>query len=292
MDAGFVFHDAVDTLVGAGELEDDLLVATGSTRGLVGDFQLPAAAFRVLAVHAEQVAGEDGGFVAAGAAADLDHGILAVVGIGRDQQELDVLFHVRDLRFDVRDDLPGHFPQVLVFLVDQDILGGRQLIEQGLVFLSGFDDRLKFLVVLVELDVLLHVAHHLGIGELVLQFLELVLQAHHFFQQCILICHKSLFFNVFQIAATPHVQLALIFGPHVDRSPVGLDLRVGDRPVYPLGLVLDRHALVVDGRHPFVLPRGNGTVEHQVDRVVLVQGLQEMVPPEGEQVALRLMQGL
>ena len=177
--AGLVFHHAIDAVV-AGELEDDLFEAAGGAGSLVGDLELPAAALREMLVHAEEVAGEDRRLVAAGAAADLDHRVLAVVGIGRDEQETDLLLHLRNLGLDLGDLHAGHLPEFLVLLIDEDVLGGREVVHHFLVFLAGPDDRLQLLVILVELDIFLHVRHRLGAGELLLQGGELALQGQDF----------------------------------------------------------------------------------------------------------------
>ena len=50
-------------------------------------------------IHAEKVARKYGSFIAAGAASDFHQGVLAVVGIGRNQQELYILLHIRKFLF-------------------------------------------------------------------------------------------------------------------------------------------------------------------------------------------------
>ena len=53
MHAGLIFHDAVNAVLAAGELEHNLLVAAGSAGSLVRDFQFPATALGVMLIHAE-----------------------------------------------------------------------------------------------------------------------------------------------------------------------------------------------------------------------------------------------
>ena len=190
--AGLVFHDAVHAVGAAGELEHNLLVTTGGAGGLVGDFQFPAAALGEVLVHAEQVAGKDGGFVAAGAAADFHHGILAVVGVGRNEEELDLLLHFGELGLNIGHFFAGHLLEVLVLFVHEDVLGLRQLVHQAFVFQPGGDDGLQLLVILVQLHELLHIGDNLRVGQLGFQLLVLVLKAQHFIQQCVL-CHSNLF---------------------------------------------------------------------------------------------------
>ncbi len=51
----------------------------------------------VAGVHAVEVGGEEGGFVAAGAGADLDDDVLLVGGVLRQQRQLQLLVELRDL---------------------------------------------------------------------------------------------------------------------------------------------------------------------------------------------------
>ena len=176
--AGFIFHHPVDS-VAAGQLEDYLLEAAGSAGRLVGHLDLPAAGFGVMLVHAEEVAREDRRLVAAGAAAYLDYGVLAVVGVGGDQQQLDLLLLGGHTGLDLGDLGPCHLPELIVLLVDEYVLGRSEVADHLLIFPAGLDDRLQLLVVLVQLHVALHVRHHLGARQLVLKLLELVLQRKH-----------------------------------------------------------------------------------------------------------------
>ena len=145
-------------------------------------------------VHAEEVACKDGSLVAAGTATYFHNGILAVVGIGRNEQELDILLHIGQFAFDFGDFLTGHVLQVRVALIHEHVLSGGQVFHGLLILETRLDDGLQLLVVLVELHVALHVAHYLGAGQLLLQRRELVLQRQHFFQQCVLACHYLISF--------------------------------------------------------------------------------------------------
>ena len=187
MHAGLVFHYSVHAL--AAELEHDLLEAAGSARGLVGHLEFPPAALGEMLVHAEEVAGENGRLVAAGAAADLDDGILGIVGVCGDEQQFQVLLHPGDLRLEFGNLLTGHLAELVILLIHEDVLGGCHVVEQLLVLEPRLDDGFEFLVVLVELDELLHVGHHVRAGELLLQRCELVLQGQYLVQKFIL-CHN------------------------------------------------------------------------------------------------------
>ena len=174
-----VFHNAVNSVVSA-ELEDNLLVAAGGAGSLVCDFQLPASLLCELGIHPEQVAGKDCSLVAAGAAADFYHCVLGVVRIGRDEHKPDVLLHLRELGLNLVYLVTGHLTQLVVLLVEHYIFCGCKVIQHLLVLVAGLDDRLQLFVVLVQLDKLLHIRYHGGIGQLLLQGIELILKAEDF----------------------------------------------------------------------------------------------------------------
>jgi hypothetical protein len=67
---------------------DDLLVAAVFARAFAQNLDFPALGFCEARIHAEQIAGENGGFVSAGAGAHLEENIAVVLRILRDQQAL------------------------------------------------------------------------------------------------------------------------------------------------------------------------------------------------------------
>jgi hypothetical protein len=84
--AGFELELRVRT--GADHAGDHLLVAALLAQALRDDLDLPALALGVARIHAEQVAGEQAGFVAAGSRADLEEQVSFVVRIARQQRAL------------------------------------------------------------------------------------------------------------------------------------------------------------------------------------------------------------
>ena len=70
----------------ADDAADDLLVAAVLAGALAQHLDSPALPFGVARVHAEQVAREDRGLVAAGAGADLEEDVAVVARVLRDQQ--------------------------------------------------------------------------------------------------------------------------------------------------------------------------------------------------------------
>ncbi len=141
-------------------------------------------------IHAEEVSGKDCGFVAAGAAADFHHGVLAVVRVCGNEEELYLLLHFREFGLNLGNFVAGHFLEVLVFFIHEDVLGLRKFVHQPLVLKAGGNDGLKLLVVLVELDKFLHVGNNLRACQLLFQLLVFVLKAQDFFQQRVL-CHSD-----------------------------------------------------------------------------------------------------
>ena len=77
MHAAFVLQLAVDLV--AADQRDHFLQSAHRRFAGRSDFHLPAARFREARVHAENLVGEQRGFVAAGAGADFEHHVLLVV---------------------------------------------------------------------------------------------------------------------------------------------------------------------------------------------------------------------
>ena len=75
-------------------LGDDFLEAAFRAFADRHDFGLPALLGGVALVHAEQVAGEQRGLVAAGAGADFEDGVVVVHRVLRQQRELDLLLEL------------------------------------------------------------------------------------------------------------------------------------------------------------------------------------------------------
>ena len=185
--ARLVLEGAVDIL--ARHLQHHLLVAACGAVGEGGDFVAPALALDVFGVHAQQVAGEDRRLVAARAAADLDDGILRVLGVLGYEQQLDLLLHRRERRFEFGDLAAGHLAHLLVAVVGQDVLGFGQVGQCRAVAFGGLDDRFQLLVILGELYELFHVGDHFGVGEFLSRLLVFEFQAVETAQNGV-VCHS------------------------------------------------------------------------------------------------------
>ena len=90
--AGFEFELGEHTP--AVDFGDDFLEAAFAAFADRQDFRLPALLGGIALVHAEQIAGEQRGLVAAGAGADFQDGVVVVHRVFRDQRKLDLMFEL------------------------------------------------------------------------------------------------------------------------------------------------------------------------------------------------------
>ena len=159
MDAAFELHAAEHAR--AIQLRDDLLVAAHFTFGRGDKLHLPAALGGIALVHAPEVACEQGGFIAARAAAHLDDGRAIVVAILGQQHELHLALDVGQLRLDLGALLDRHVDEVAVGAgVFDQLFGFRQLVAQLHHFARLLGDTLEFRVIARELDDFLGVGGH------------------------------------------------------------------------------------------------------------------------------------
>ena len=120
MGAGFVLEMAVHPITG---YQGDNLLVTAVIRGaFVDDFHLPVHDFGITAIHAEKIPGKQCGFFTAGARADFQHDILFIQRVGRKQQQLEALFQVGHLFFNVADFFLRHFSHIHVGIVQQRLV--------------------------------------------------------------------------------------------------------------------------------------------------------------------------
>ena len=167
--AALVFEHAIDFL--ARDVESDVFVAAGGAFVEIDDFHFPVLLFTVARIHAEKVAGKDAGLVAARAAAYLDHGVLAVGGVGGDEHDTDVLFHLVTSLGAFGKFLLGHLAQLFVFLSTEQFLALCNIVKQCLVVVIGFHHRLQVFVVFAQFYVTLHVRRYLRVVHLLFYLL-------------------------------------------------------------------------------------------------------------------------
>ena len=200
--ARLVFERPVDVL--SRYLQHHLLeTACGAVRR-GGDFVAPAFRLDVFGVHAQQVAGEDRRLVAARAAADLHDGVFRVLRVLGDQQQLDLLLHLCELRLQLGDHLAGHFAHLLVLVRGQRVLGFGEVGDGRAVAFRSLDDRLQLLVFLGQLDELLDVGDHFGVGEFLPRLLVFEFQTVEAVQDGV-VCHKNVSCLCFGDKDTTHL---------------------------------------------------------------------------------------
>ena len=83
------------------------------------DFEFPTFHFTVFRIHAEQVSCKQGRFVTACSATYFEYGIAVVLRVGRDKQELYLLFDGGNLRLTVVQFFTGHFTHFGIILAVQ-----------------------------------------------------------------------------------------------------------------------------------------------------------------------------
>jgi hypothetical protein len=112
---------------------DHFLDAALPGERLRDDVQLPALPLREAGVHPEDLGGEEGRFLAAGARPDLQQDVLLVVGILGDQQQGDLGVQRVPPGLERVQLLVGHLPQLRVRLHPDHLLHLRELGQHALV---------------------------------------------------------------------------------------------------------------------------------------------------------------
>ena len=95
MHAGFMLQFRIDFL--AFNQRDGFLHTADSGFGSIENLHLPALAFGIARIHAQDIGSKQGCFIAAGAGANLQNHVLFIVGILRNQQELEVAVSLFEL---------------------------------------------------------------------------------------------------------------------------------------------------------------------------------------------------
>lgn len=150
MDTRLILERAIDLV--AGEVEGDILISAGGALVEIDDVEFPMSLFGIACIHTEEVAGEEAGLIAAGAAAYLNDSVLIVGRVGRDEQDADILFHLifeggRFEEFGL-----GHLAEFLILFGGEERLTFGNAVEECLIVVVGLDDRLEVLIVLADFD--------------------------------------------------------------------------------------------------------------------------------------------
>ena len=125
----------------------------------------------IAAVHAEEVASEDAGLVAACATTNLYHGILAVGGVFGNKHDAYFFLHLVASLVAFNQLSLGHLAQFFVFLGVEQFLAFGNGVKQVLVVMIGFHYGLQVFVVLAKLHEALHVGGDLWVVHLLLNLL-------------------------------------------------------------------------------------------------------------------------
>ncbi len=120
--------------VHAGSLHhgDDFLETTNPGRVSGKDFNAPALLFRVPLIHPKKLSDEKGRLISAGTRADFEHDVLFVVRILRQQQNLEPIGALHQLRLKALQLLASKSDDLVVPLT-QKLLIGQNLVLQGFV---------------------------------------------------------------------------------------------------------------------------------------------------------------
>src|SRR5581483_10293128 len=145
----------------AGNAADDFLVAAVLARVVAQDLDCEALRLGVTSVHAQQIAGKDGGLVAAGAGPDLEEDIPVVPGILRHQELAQLALFPIDDPLHPRDLLGAEVPHAGVRVVEH-FPGGRQIALQTMVTTETLRQRLQARVFHRQVAKLLGTAGNVG----------------------------------------------------------------------------------------------------------------------------------
>ncbi len=120
MHTTLILQQAVYTLAGDGE--SDIFISSRCALIEIGDLNFPMLLLAETGIHTEQVAGKDTGFVTTRATTYLNHGILRVGGIGRDEQKAYVILHGFTTILTSHELFFCHLTQFRVFLIFKQFL--------------------------------------------------------------------------------------------------------------------------------------------------------------------------
>ena len=167
--AGLELHDGVDAV--ALDLELDGLKAAGLAGAGIEHGGLPATRLAKALVHLVQVAGEDGRLVATGGGADLDDGVLVVVGVARDEHVLDIFLELGKLSLVFGDVHLEHLLLIDIGSIVEHFLGSLDVVERADVLARSGNEVGLVRVLLAETRELLDVGGDGRVGKLLLELL-------------------------------------------------------------------------------------------------------------------------
>ena len=125
-----------------------------------GYFHPPTFCFAIFGVHAEKVSGKDSGFVTACTSTNFEDGVLAVLWVGRYEEEFDMFFQFRLACLTGIQFFACHFPHLRVCFIGDDLFGFLDAIQHLDIFFTGLHQVAQFFVLFGEFNVTLLVGNH------------------------------------------------------------------------------------------------------------------------------------
>ncbi len=171
--SGFEFEQRISPA--ADDAADDFLVAAMLARTFAQNLDAPTLGFGITRVHAEQVAGKDGGLVAAGAGADFQEDMAVVLRILRHQQALQLEFLGRDPRREVGELFLAHGPGFRV-RARRELAGEAEVALERDEASIAFDERAQSRVLHRQFTELVLTRNHARVREQAADFLESLVQ--------------------------------------------------------------------------------------------------------------------
>ena len=162
VNARLIFHCSI--YIFARNSENNFFVTSRCSIANIGNIYFPTFCFTVFCVHSEKVARKNGRFVTTGSATNFYYCIFIIFRIGRNQQQLDILFHFRNFRFYFINFCFGHFPHFGIGFRIHKLFSFFQMRQRSPVFLLCFHDAFQFAILFVEFHVTFHVTDYGRVG--------------------------------------------------------------------------------------------------------------------------------
>ena len=168
--ARFVFEGAIHLL--SRYRADDLFEAACGAFAGARYFEFPPFHFAIFGIHAEEVAGKEGGFVAACPAAYFEYGVAVVLRVGGHEQEFYLLFECRYPGLALVELLPGHFPHFGVAFAVEYFAGFIDVSQQAGIAFAGVVYFFEVAVFFGEFGKAFAVVDDFGVGDKCAYFLK------------------------------------------------------------------------------------------------------------------------
>ena len=175
MDAALELEPAVGAV--AGDLEDRLLDAADAGLVEAHEVRVEPVLQGIPGVHPQELGREQRRLLAAGAGPDLHDDVAVVVGIARDERDLEILDEPRLPGLELRDLVAGHRLHLLVRLGVEHVAGAGQLLADVAQLPVRGDDRLQAGQLPPQPAQLVGIREHLGRSQLAADLVVLAREA-------------------------------------------------------------------------------------------------------------------